>query len=981
MSAQPGTLVRYRQRDWVVLPSEDPNLIMLRPIGGGVNEVCGVVRSLAERIAASLPYERITATTFPLPDASDVQDADAVRLLLDAARLLLRDGAAPFRALGRLSFRPRPYQFVPLLMALRQETVRLLIADDVGVGKTIEAALIARELLDRGLVQRVAVLCPPALCDQWQRELAEKVNLDTTVIRSGTVSRLEKQTPQNRSIFRHHRHLVASIDLVKSDTYRAAFLEHLPDLVLVDEVHGAARPAGNRGGATQQQRYELLRAIAQRTGQHLVLLSATPHSGVEESFRSILGLLKPDFERLDLSRLPGAERIELAKHFVQRRRADVRHWMGADTPFPEREPIEAPYRFSPAYDAFYREVYAFARGVVETAESLGGWKQRMRYWSALALLRCVSSSPQAALAALQNRGGSLPANEAAGNDEPASAPPTTAELDAAAEPLVADPLEQEQALDSAPPALLSLADRAPDWKQEEQRRLDALARAAANLAKSADQDAKLLKLVEVVKRMLRDGFRPIVWCRYLATATYLKTALEQRLGGEKSGLRVESITGDDLDDVRRTRLASLFAAEQRVLVATDCLSEGVNLQAHFNAVIHYDLPWNPNRLEQREGRVDRFGQVSPTVRAVLIYGEDNPVDGAVLDVLLRKAREIQSTLGVRVPIPVDSDTVMQTVLRSLFAPGRTSGMQLSLFDAGNDADAEVDKLHARWRRDAEEEKENHTRFAQRSIKPEEVERELQAADSILGSPDEVRDFVLTACGRLNVGIKPAGSGRWQLNPGMLPPVVRQRLGAPPDPWPISFDSPTPEGLTYIGRNHPLVEALAEYLIDVAFHPTGGDRPVARGGVIRTTQVRQRTTLLLLRPRYLVYEAGEERPSLAEETLVWGFTGTPPEIAPLAPADARALLLEATAAANIAPEQQQAALQLAVDQWKALCGDTHSGVARPASALQELLEGRVAELQESHSRIRRLLRQARTRIAPQLPPDLLGVVVLLPVPKL
>ncbi|NNJ11942.1 DEAD/DEAH box helicase [Chloroflexales bacterium ZM16-3] len=970
---QPGALVRYRHRDWVVLPSEDPNVIMLRPIGGGASEVCGVVLPLADRIAASLPHERMSATAFPLPAPDDVQDIDAVRLLLDAARLLLRDGAAPFRALGRLSFRPRPYQFVPLLMALRQETVRLLIADDVGVGKTIEGALIARELLDRGLIQRIVVLCPPALCDQWQRELAEKVNIDATVIRSGTISRLEKQTPQNRSIFRHHRHLVASIDLVKNDTYRAAFLEHLPDLVLVDEVHGAARPAHDRGGA-QQQRYELLRAIAQRPGQHLVLLSATPHSGVEESFRSILGLLKPTFAGLNLSQLSEGERIELATYFVQRRRADVRHWMGADTPFPERVSIEAPYRFSPSYDTFYREVYAFARGVVETAETMGGWKQRMRYWSALALLRCVSSSPSAALAALQSRGGTVPVDDAESGDEPAN-PPTTDELDAAVAPLVADPMEQEQALDSAPPAMLTLADRAPDWQQAEQRKLDALASMAKNLVTHADEDAKLLRIVAIVRDMLRAGFRPIVWCRYLATAAYVKAEIEKRLGRDIPHLRVESITGDDLDDVRRTRLTALAEAKQRVLVATDCLSEGVNLQAHFNAVIHYDLPWNPNRLEQREGRVDRFGQLAPQVQAVLIYGEDNPVDGAVLDVLLRKAREIQSALGVRVSVPVDSDTVMQTVLRSLFAPGRSSGMQLSLFDVGGDADTQVDALHARWRRGAEEEKESRTRFAQRSIKPEEVERELRAADTILGSADEVRDFLLAACGRLNVALQPAGEAGWNLHVGMLPPVVRQRLGARPDIWPISVISPTPAGLDYIGRNHPLIEALAEYLIDLAFHPTVGDHPAARGGVIRTTQISQRTTLLLLRPRYLVDEPGSERPGLAEETLVWGFTGTPPAITPIAPDDARALLATISAAANIAPEQQRAALQLAVEQWNALCAP------EPAPSLRALLDTRGTELQESHSRIRRLLRHSRARIVPQLPPDLLGVVVLLPLPKI
>ena len=106
------------------------------------------------------------------------------------------------------------------------------------------------------------------------------------------------------------------------------------------------------------------------------------------------------------------------------------------------------------------------------------------------------------------------------------------------------------------------------------------------------------------------------------------------------------VTGALSDEERRLKVDELSASPQRLLVATDCLSEGINLQEHFNAVIHYDLPWNPNRLEQREGRVDRFGQMSPTIKAVLMFGRDNPVDGAVLDVLLRKARDIYHTLGV-----------------------------------------------------------------------------------------------------------------------------------------------------------------------------------------------------------------------------------------------------------------------------------------------------------------------------------------------
>lgn len=699
-----------------------------------------------------------------------------------------------------------------------------------------------------------------------------------------------------------------------------------------------------------------------------MLLSATPHSGVEESFRSLLGLLDPAFETLDLAHLSDPERARLAQHFVQRQRADVRQWMGTETPFPQRDASEAPYRFSRAYDAFYREAYAFARGVVSAADTLSGWRQRMRYWSALALLRCISSSPAAALAALRSRGGDPAADDA----EPPATELSRDTLDAVVAPLVGDPTEQEQAVDSAPPAMLTLPAHNPGWQQDEQRRLDALARSAEQLAANSDADAKLLKLAELVRRMLRDGFQPIVWCRYIATAAYVATELERRLAADLPLLRVAAITGDDPDDLRRSRLVALAAAHQRVLVATDCLSEGVNLQEQFSAVVHYDLPWNPNRLEQREGRVDRFGQIAPRVQTVLIYGEDNPVDGAVLDVLLRKAREIQTALGVRVPVPVDSETLMQTVLRSLFKPGRASGMQLSLFDAASNADEQIGRMHARWREDADHA--NRSRFAQRAIKPEEVERELRAADTVLGSPDEVRDFLVAAAERLSIGLRHSGGPRWELAVDTLPPVVRQRLGAVATPWPISFESPAPAGLAYVGRNHPLIETLAEFLFDLAFHPAEDEGPVTRGSVIRTAQVARRTTLLMLRLRYLITESGDERPQLAEETLVWGFQGVPPDPEPLPPGRADLLLREAQAITTPPHDQQRDALALAVEQWRTL-----SDPAAPAEALRQLLKARADELQENHRRIRRLIRQSQVRIAPQFPPDLLGAVVLLPQP--
>lgn len=254
---KPGSIVSCRNREWVVLPDPDPDLVVLLPLSGNEEEIVGIYSELG--------LETLNPASFPLPDPENIpedklQDLEGGCLLMDAGRFLLRSGAGPFRCLGRLGFSPRPYQLVPLLMALRLSTVRLLIADDVGIGKTIEASLIARELLDRGEIGRIGVLSPPHLCDQWQKELMEKFHIDAVVIRSGTVSRLERSVPPGVSIFEYYNHIIVSLDYAKSDKRRESFLVHCPDLVIVDEAHTCTRSQSN----TEQQRHQLISSIAKK---------------------------------------------------------------------------------------------------------------------------------------------------------------------------------------------------------------------------------------------------------------------------------------------------------------------------------------------------------------------------------------------------------------------------------------------------------------------------------------------------------------------------------------------------------------------------------------------------------------------------------------------------------------------------------------------------------------------------------------------
>jgi len=182
------------------------------------------------------------------------------------------------------------------MMALKLDPVRMLIADDVGIGKTIEAAVIAREMLDRGEIHRMAVLCPPHLAEQWQHELADKFHIDAELVLSSTIQRLERDLPVGVSVFDRHRFTIVSTDFIKSARRAEDFVLKCPEFVMVDEAHGCTLAGGV--GRGRQQRFDLLRRVAADKSRHLLLVTATPHSGNEDAFRSLLSLLDEQFADL-----------------------------------------------------------------------------------------------------------------------------------------------------------------------------------------------------------------------------------------------------------------------------------------------------------------------------------------------------------------------------------------------------------------------------------------------------------------------------------------------------------------------------------------------------------------------------------------------------------------------------------------------------------------------------------------------------------
>lgn len=716
MTFSVGSLVKARDREWVVLPESTEDLLVLRPLGGSDAETTGIY----------VPLESVTSATFDLPDPAKPGDHHSCALLRDALRLGFRSSAGPFRSFARLNVEPRPYQLVPLLMALKMDPVRLLIADDVGIGKTVEAGLVARELLDRGEVQRLAVLCPPHLAEQWQRELDEKFHIEAELVLASTASRLERHLRGGESLFDHYPFVIVSLDFIKSDRRRDDFVRACPELVIVDEAHTCA--SGGKANGSQHKRHHLLQRLAQNPTRHVVLVTATPHSGDEDAFRSLLSLLNPGFRDLPPS-LSGdhnrAHRDRLALHLVQRKRADIRHYMDADTPFPERKEAEEGYSLHPEYKAFFEAVLAYAR---ETVQDTGGTQQRrrVRWWSALALLRSLASSPAAAVATLQNRA-------------------VGAEADSEAE---TDDLGRRQIMDLTDDEVLEGSDVAPgsDPGDEDpsgstlRKRLLRLAKQASGL--TGAKDRKLGVLVEHLRKLLAEGFNPIVFCRFIPTAEYLAQALRKEFQKQKD-LRIEAVTGLLPPTEREDRIAEIGQSPRRILVATDCLSEGINLQAYFDAVLHYDLSWNPTRHEQREGRVDRYGQPKPEIRVLTLYGKDNQIDGIVLDVLLRKHKAIRGSLGISVPVPVSSEDVIEAVFEGLLLKGHDAGNTQAQLLPGFEEYflPQREELFAKWDQVADREKASRTVFAQHTIKVEEVRQELQAAREAMGSGVDVAAFV------------------------------------------------------------------------------------------------------------------------------------------------------------------------------------------------------------------------------------------------
>jgi superfamily II DNA or RNA helicase len=913
---QPGNLVHARGREWVVQNESSSDWLRLRPLGGTDDDIIALI--------PDLELEPVKSATFPWPDAEKPGNHSGALLLRDALRLKLRTGGGPFRSFGNIAVEPRAYQLVPLLMALRLSTVRLLVADDVGIGKTIEAGLIVRELMDRGEIAKLAVLCPPHLVEQWQSELESRFNLHSVALTSATASRVEREVPHGSSLMDHFPIVVVSLDYIKSERHREHFLSIAPECIIVDEAHTCAA-----SGQGKQLRFELLQRLAADADRHLILLTATPHSGDETAFYNLISLLNPKFSALQ-NRTSASDplRQELARHFVQRRRKDITEWQAETndgTGFPRRMKAEVTYKLSGDWGGFFDAVQNYCVELAESVERQEENDARLIWYATLALLRCVASSPAAAVKALTNRLDGLQSPD---------------------ELLVDERLHDGEADD------LSASDIEPPAQLNNQA-LQGLINEAERLS-GKQGDPKLAALIQHTEALVKDGFHPVVFCRYIATAHYVADHLRKQF----PKATIESVTGELTPEERRLKVEDMEEGSQRILVATDCLSEGINLQHLYTAVVHYDLAWNPTRHEQREGRVDRFGQQASEVRCTMLYGQDNPVDGFVLNVILRKGEAIQKELGVLVPMPEDDTRINQALVKAALMK-RSSANTPFTPDMFADAEDLLAPVETQWQDALTRAKANRTVFAQRRIQPDEVMPEWQKQQESLGTHEDVQRFIKTASARLNAPLETARGNRYRFLPQYTPDNLRQRLVDEGIEQPLTID------FNELHRSHPLVSVLADHLIEESLQ--GDSNLAARCAAAETDSVEVVTTIYLLRLRHQLEYVRRREPFqlMAEETVALAVKGrTNPQW--LIGQEVNQLL-ECVPSGNIPKEAMTREINYAMEFLKA-----HE------QKLEALASDRAQALLNDHRRVREAARDVgQYSVNACLPVDVIGVYVLLP----
>ncbi len=619
LSVNPGDRILLRDRPWrirkVTPAGDDRRIVEVEALDGETPTALSAV--IPPESAAPLPSEEVQ---FDLAGLDSFTAWSRAHLVLGAT-LIRETGLLSGARFGRVAL--EAYQLAPALRLLAKPRPSLLVADDVGLGKTIEAGLAMLELMARGRASRVLIVTPPGLLDQWQEELREKFRLEFTVIDNAAgLSRVQTDLPAGVNPWDALPRVITSIDFLKKETVRNRALRKRWDLVVVDEAHSLAE-SGTPDNPYRTQRTRLGSALRDAS-RGLLLLTATPHNGYSHSFRSLIELVEPTLAALGGSQDDVRRRIETAR--IRRMKAQIRRRRSDGTEedvFPRRTVRGIPV--TALADDEKELLHKVASYCSRTARGAADTEDAELVGFAMQIVKKRALSSRAALAkTLDHR------LEALRKEEAREEPPDRSEL----RDLQADlPLGETAAERTARRILRSAIPRDEKRRKSEIRALNAIRRL---LGKLPEEDPKIEALLAEIRQAFGEdpAEKIIVFTEYRDTLE----AIQARLDADPALVaRYVILRGGLSRGQRRARQEAFELPATRLLLATDAASEGLNLQRQCRRVIHFELPWNPNRLEQRNGRVDRYGQTRNPIIRYLHY-PDSPEEDVLSQLVVKIER-------------------------------------------------------------------------------------------------------------------------------------------------------------------------------------------------------------------------------------------------------------------------------------------------------------------------------------------------------
>lgn len=807
---EPGQLVEVRRRQWVVADVVSSKLesnaapqhaVSLSSIDeDGLGEELEVIWEIE-------PGAHIIERA-GLPSISGQDDSDTLEAFLDAVRWGAATNAdrgflqAPFRSGVSIE----DFQLDPLVRAIDMARVNLLIADDVGLGKTIEAGLVIQELLLRHRARTALVICPASLQEKWRVEMLEKFGLEFRVVDTAYIKQLRRERGIHANPWTSYPRLIASMDWVKSGEGLRMMRDVLPphvsyprkfDILVVDEAHNVA-PAANANYALESQRTRFIRAISPHF-QHRLFLTATPHNGYTESFTSLLELL--DDQRFARNILPDEK--QLAQVMIRRLKSDLVDADG-NLLYPKRvlQSLAVPY--TPEERTIHEKLNAYCQSRERDAGKNGN-VFGTKFVNQL-LKKRLFSSPAAFASTLEKHVVTI------------SSPAARKEKGSMAERIlrkailrVEEDYANDQDVENAQAEAVEEASRGGQPLTTEQKQLlDEMRQWAQRAKNQADSKAKaIIGWIETnldAKTQWNDR-RVILFTEYRTTHQWLHEILASHgYGGERLSILHGGMDHEEREKVKAAFQTSPKDSAVRILLATDAASEGIDLQNHCNCLIHLEIPYNPNVMEQRNGRIDRHGQRQ---KEVLIW---HPVDGGQQaghtvgghgdDILraLRKLELMRADMGsVNPVIAPQMSGLIEGVLKDLdtrLAEAKIAKAR-KFVHAERELKARVAKLHERL---LETQHDFH-------LTPEHILMAVKTGLVLAGKPP-LEPVELSGTPSGTIFRMPALSGSWaRCLEGLRHPFTQQIR-------PITFDHAVANGrddVVLVHLNHRLVQMCLRLL--------------------------------------------------------------------------------------------------------------------------------------------------------------------------